>query len=135
VKGDFTLKWKVRRMVEKCMLFLVGIKPIRWFFDQLFRFGEWASKQPILSTIWRWYGKLSRPFWIGFGSYLVLLDAWQHDWISMIVNIACVILWIILPSIDNRDDGNDEDEPDEPDPTPNGDAVDMWIKEQQKVTV
>lgn len=129
------MKWRIRRMFDKVGLFLVSIKPIRWFLDQLFKFGEWASRNPYICKIWKWYGKLIRPFRIGFGSSWALIDAWQHDWINMLINIACVIVWIILPNINNRDD-NDDEEPDEPDdPTPNGDAVDMWIKEQQKVKV
>jgi hypothetical protein len=128
------MKWRLRRMMEKCMLFLVSIKPIRWFFDQLFRFGEWASKKPWLQTIWRWYSKLFKPFWYSYLIYSLVIDAWNRNIWNVLMDIACILLVFAL---DNRHgpDNNEEDEPDEPDPTPNGDAVDLWLKEQQKTLV
>jgi len=128
------LKWQIRRIVDKAALILVSIKPVRWFFDQLIKFGDWAQSKPRLAHIWKWISKLWKPFWIGYGSFYALVDAWNHDWIRMAFNIILVLVWVFMPERDDPDD-EDEDEPDDPDPTPNGDAVDMWLKEQQKVNV
>ncbi|HEX9502837.1 MAG TPA: hypothetical protein VF974_00760 [Patescibacteria group bacterium] len=128
------MKWKLRRIVDKAALILVSVKPIRWFFDQLIKFGNWASKNPFLSTIWKWYIKIERPAWISYLTYSLVADAWYHNIWCILIDIACLLVMIFLPNIDNHD--NDEDnEPDEPDPTPNGDAVDLWIREQQKLTL
>jgi hypothetical protein len=85
--------------------------------------------------MWKWYCLLIKPFWVIYGSYSALYDAWHHDLWSMAVDIFCVVLWLILPDNRNKSDDNGDDEPDEPDPTPDGDAVDLWLKEQQRVLI
>ncbi len=112
------------------MLFLVSIKPVRWFFDWLIKLGEWAKKSPF----WKWYRKIRKPFWIALYTYFALYAAWKHDIWNVLCDIGYILLfWLILPDDWHKpDDNGDDDEPDSPDPTPNGDAVDMWIREQQK---
>ena len=53
---------------------------------------------------------------------------------GIIGNICGVLLCIILTNDWHKpDDPDDDDSPDGPDPTPNGDAIDRWLREQQKV--
>ena len=73
------MKWQFRKWADKCMLFLVNIKPVRWFFDQLIQLGEWAKENSFLRVMSKWYRKLERPFWIIYGSCWSLYYAWQHD--------------------------------------------------------
>jgi hypothetical protein len=128
------LKWRIRRMADKAVLMLVSIKPIRWFLDQLFRFGKWAQSKPWLAHIWEWYKKLIKPFWIGYLGYSLIVDAWSHNILNVLLDIAWLLIIVFMPDRDEPDDEDeDEDEPD--DPTPNGDAVDMWLKEQQRIEI
>ena len=128
------MKWRFRKWADKCVLFLVSIKPVRWFFDQLIQFGEWVKKNPFLCAYWRQYLKIRKPFWLTLLSYEALYAAWKHDIWSVLCSIGYILLWIILPDSGNRpDDHDDDDKPDGPDPTPNGDAIDKWLREQQKV--
>jgi phage shock protein PspC (stress-responsive transcriptional regulator) len=129
------MKWKLKRIADRFFLFLVSIKPIRWFFDQLVALSDWAIEVPYLSTIWKWHSKLAKPFWIVFTSCWALYDVWLHDWVGVGINIFYIIVWLIMPNKDNPRNNDNDEEPDDPDPTPNGDAVDMWIREQQKVTM
>lgn len=128
------MKWRIRRIVDKFCLWLVSIKPIRWFFDQLLKFGKWAKQKPILRVIWRWYGKLFKPFWISYLIYSLAVDAWSRNIWNVLMDIACLIIVLVLDDRKEPGDDNDDDEPDEPDPTPDGDAVDRWLREQQRVT-
>lgn len=128
------MKWRIRKWADKCVVFLVGVRPIRWFFDQLINLEEWVKKRLFLHTIFRWYCKIRKPFWIALCTYFALYAAWKHDIWSVLCDIGYIIIWLIIPDDWHKpDDNGDDDSPDSPDPTPNGDVIDRWLREQQKV--
>lgn len=127
------MKWRIRRMVDRCILFLVGIKPIRWFIDQLLGFGK---SNPWFIQLGKWYIKSFKPFWFAYLGYCLLFDIWHRIPYNVFIDAICIIIVIICPNIDgNHDKDNDDDDPNDPDPSPTGDSVDQWLREQQRTLV